>query len=223
MTREEYIDKRSQELATYRKCSPDEMKVIAAREWDKHHNKNKPRYFFTSDLHFGHFNILRYDNRPFATVAEMNKAIINNWNNEVTDMDTVFILGDISWESDHSTAELLKQLKGRKVLVRGNHDPLGPEVSAQLNEIHYGYHEVQDPETRTRLVLSHYPIHLYNGQRKGAIMLYGHVHCGLDEEVAQELLAITNARLGVNSVMINVGCMMWDYTPRTLSYMLKNR
>lgn len=226
LTKEQYIEQRSQELAKYRKCSPDDVRYIAEREWNKSHTKQayhrKGRFLFTSDLHFSHFNILRYDSRPFATIAEMNAYLINCWNKEVNDEDTVFILGDISWDTDHNTAKILKQLKGKKILVRGNHDPLGPEVSAQFAQIHHGYLEVQDPETRTRLVLSHYPIHFYNGQRKGAVMLYGHVHNGLDEDVAQEVAQIVRERLGVDFKMINVGCMLWDYTPRTLNYMLKH-
>ena len=62
-----------------------------------------PKIFFTSDLHFGHKNIIRFDNRPFSTVEEMDEALIRNWNAKVSDEDTVYVLGDISWYNDAKT------------------------------------------------------------------------------------------------------------------------
>lgn len=50
--------------------------------------------FYISDLHIGHENILRFDNRPFADVNEMNNKLIENWNARVRSDDTVYILGD---------------------------------------------------------------------------------------------------------------------------------
>lgn len=48
--------------------------------------------FFTSDLHLGHRNIIRLCNRPFATIEEMDEALIRNWNAKVTNGDTIYIL-----------------------------------------------------------------------------------------------------------------------------------
>ena len=52
--------------------------------------------YFTSDLHFGHKNIIRYDHRPFSSVQEMDAELIRRWNNKVKDEDLVYILGDVS-------------------------------------------------------------------------------------------------------------------------------
>ena len=51
--------------------------------------------YFTADTHFDHANIIRFCNRPFATVEEMNETLITNWNRKVHANDTVFIIGDM--------------------------------------------------------------------------------------------------------------------------------
>ena len=51
--------------------------------------------FFTADQHFGHFNIMRLSKRPFASLDEMNEAMIARWNAKVRDEDTIYILGDL--------------------------------------------------------------------------------------------------------------------------------
>ena len=54
------------------------------------------KIFYISDLHFGHDNIIKYDNRPFKNTKEMEEKIIENWNNTVDNDDTVYILGDVN-------------------------------------------------------------------------------------------------------------------------------
>ena len=56
--------------------------------------------FYISDLHIGHENILRFENRPFADINEMNNKIIENWNSRVCNGDTVYILGDFIWAKE---------------------------------------------------------------------------------------------------------------------------
>jgi calcineurin-like phosphoesterase family protein len=186
--------------------------------------KESKMFYFTADLHLGHDNVRLYDDRQFATTDEMDEKIIENWNARVTDNDTVFILGDVTWHDDETTAKLLRRLKGKKVLIEGNHDNKLKELSRkEFAEIHHSYWEVKDPETGRFVVMSHYPIHFYNRQRHGAVMLYGHVHNMLDYEVSKEVVELVNARLGLNSQIINVGCMLWDYTPRTLKELMKGK
>ena len=77
--------------------------------------------FFISDLHFSHANIINLANRPFKDVLEMNKTLIENWNNTVSKSDTVFILGDFCFGQASVWEKLLRQLNGNKVLILGNH------------------------------------------------------------------------------------------------------
>ena len=56
--------------------------------------------YFTSDPHYGHANIIRYCQRPYASVEAMDAALIANWNRVVTAEDTVYVLGDVSLSVD---------------------------------------------------------------------------------------------------------------------------
>ena len=82
------------------------------------------KIFVTSDLHFGHRNILKLGNgRPFATIEEHDEALIENWNKVVSTGDMVFILGDLSLRCDIAIVEAnLKRLNGQKHVISGNHD-----------------------------------------------------------------------------------------------------
>lgn len=78
--------------------------------------------YLISDTHFNHKNIIKYENRPFADVAEMNATLIENWNKTVTDDDFVIHLGDVALGSESQLKALVPQLKGHKILIKGNHD-----------------------------------------------------------------------------------------------------
>lgn len=127
--------------------------------------------FFTSDQHFGHKNILHLAKRPFKTVEEMDKSLIDNWNLIVQPNDTVYVLGDFMYKSKHTVEYYLDQLAGNKILVCGNHD--NEHVMMAFQEAHR-YLEIQ--EGKQLFVLFHYPILSWNKRGKGSIHLYGHVH-----------------------------------------------
>ena len=78
--------------------------------------------YYISDLHFGHANAIKFDARPFADVEEMDRVMIERWNETVCDDDVVYIVGDFCYRSGRSAAWYLSQLKGQKHLVVGNHD-----------------------------------------------------------------------------------------------------
>ena len=83
------------------------------------------RIFVTSDIHFYHKNIMKYcpeSRGHFSNVEEMNRAIIQNWNNKVSAQDQVYILGDVCFSSAKDAATMMNMLNGNKFLIRGNHD-----------------------------------------------------------------------------------------------------
>lgn len=82
--------------------------------------------WFTADPHFGHKNIIKYCQRPFRSVREMDEAIIERWNSVVSAEDTVWILGDYAMASPEPYLQYLHRMHGEKILVSGNHDKCSP-------------------------------------------------------------------------------------------------
>lgn len=79
--------------------------------------------WFTSDLHFGHENIIKFCDRPFPNVTMMNQELVWRWNALVEPEDTVFVLGDLALGSPFNESLLMaSMLVGKKFLVPGNHD-----------------------------------------------------------------------------------------------------
>lgn len=78
--------------------------------------------WFISDTHFSHKNIIKYAGRPYTTVEEMNKSLIDNWNQYVDTEDQVFFLGDFGLGDVEHLHSIYSQLKGHKICIRGNHD-----------------------------------------------------------------------------------------------------
>lgn len=78
--------------------------------------------YYIADMHFGHKNVLRFDKRPFADTDLMDEVLIHNWNEHVTDDDTVYVLGDAFWKNEENSVKIIQRLNGHKHLIRGNHD-----------------------------------------------------------------------------------------------------
>ena len=80
------------------------------------------KYFVIADTHFGHQNIIKYCNRPFASVEEMNEKMIKIWNETVSNNDVVLHLGDLYLGNKERCREIVSKLNGKKILILGNHD-----------------------------------------------------------------------------------------------------
>ena len=142
--------------------------------------------WFTSDQHFGHDKIRIYCDRPFKSVDEMNEAMIASWNSVVKPKDTVFQIGDFFISGVEEARRIRGRLNGKICLIRGNHDKTAEQMSDAFEWIK-DYHELKISDSDSddgfeRIVLSHYAFRVWNRSRKGAWHLYGHSHCGLDED-----------------------------------------
>jgi len=121
------------------------------------------------------------DTRPYLDVDEMNQALISNWNSVVSPEDTVYNLGDLSFSKLERTLEVLSQLNGHHILIRGNHDqPFFKQqnIDKCLNGGYLidikDYHELR--YNGEFIVMSHYSMRVWNHMHRGAYMLYGHSH-----------------------------------------------
>lgn len=138
---------------------------------------------FTSDTHWHHANVIRYSDRPYSSVEEMNKALIQNWNRQVDPADTVWHLGDLAFCQYPQLVQILKQLNGRKNLVLGNHDRVVEQnrdrlLSSGLVDSIQSYAELRSDE-HPFICLFHYGMRVWNKSHHGSIMLYGHSHGSL--------------------------------------------
>jgi calcineurin-like phosphoesterase family protein len=161
--------------------------------------------FFTSDTHFGDPRPLRVDRRPFASVAAMDAALIERWNETVAPADEVWHLGDFALGPPRPRlAELLAVLNGRKHLVIGNNDAAATLAQPAWTSVqHYAELDLDGK----KLVLCHYPFRTWNRMGQGVINLHGHSH----------------GRLKPVPRQYDVGVDVWEFRPVTLAVILGRR
>lgn len=138
--------------------------------------------YFVSDTHFGHFNVIKYSNRPFNNVDEMNESMINNWNQVVKPGDTVYHLGDFAFAKDYEIINILNSLNGQKHFIYGNHDkPIknNPKkfIGGKLFQSISDYKEISIGEQK--VIMFHYGMRVWNKSHYGSYMLHGHSHGSL--------------------------------------------
>ena len=182
------------------------------------------KVFFTSDLHFGHGNAIKFDDRPFESVEEMNAELIKRWNNKVSKGDLVYVLGDMIWKThDGKAADIIRQLNGQIILIKGNHDRfLHDSATKKLLAGIKDYDDIcvtLNDGTKRRCILSHFFMPFYNGHRYNAIHLHGHSHTSEEHKIELEIAKSLNDR-GFKNEIYNVGCMHWNYEPVTLDEIL---
>ena len=162
--------------------------------------------YYTADLHIGHGNIIRFCNRPFLTVDQMNKKLIENWNSVVTDKDDVYIIGDMFYRLIEELSVYLRKLKGRKHLIMGNHDKwIKKAGNKEYFETVTDYLDINDDGMR--VVLFHYPILEWNAINRGSYHVYGHIHNhrGNTFEVLKNMDKALNAGVYINGfIPVNI-------------------
>lgn len=142
--------------------------------------------WFTSDTHFGHKNILKHAKRPFATIDEMDEALIANWNARVQPSDDVYHLGDVALCSRGKLRDILERLHGNIHLIRGNHEETAdtlPENFVWTKD----YHELEVDDAdgfkgKRTIILMHYAMRVWNASHYGTWHLYGHSHGELPDD-----------------------------------------
>lgn len=130
--------------------------------------------WFSSDHHFGHANVIKHANRPFADVEEMDSEMIRRWNALVNPKDDVYYLGDFSFHKADKTLQILNQLKGNIFYIKGNHDKNFNAAIKERFEWTKDYAEVD--VNGQKIILCHYAFRVWNKSHYGSWNLYGHSH-----------------------------------------------
>ena len=151
--------------------------------------------WFTSDHHFGHKNIIKYCNRPFDSVEDMNRGLVSLWNETVAPEDTTYVIGDVFLCKTKLIRETINKLNGYKILIMGNHDKSPNVMKTLFDEVHYKYN--YNLPDGTPVVLQHHP-----NEERDYLQIHGHVHSG--EPVQRN--------------RINVCVDLHDYRPVSLQY-----
>jgi calcineurin-like phosphoesterase family protein len=128
--------------------------------------------WFTSDTHFDHANILKYTNRPWASVDEMNEGLIKNWNSVVRRGDVVYHLGDFAFRNHRIFAE---RLNGQIFLVEGSHDRMSSWDRKAFVCVGPQYIVKGEPD----IILCHYAMRVWPRSHYGTWHLFGHSHGSL--------------------------------------------
>lgn len=157
--------------------------------------------YVLADTHFGHANIIKYCNRPFKDVQEMDEALITNWNKVIKGDDKVYLLGDFIFGNRDYVRYILSRLNGYKVLVMGNHDfRVSKSVKFWMDA---GFNEVskQPIIIYDNIILQHQPMELMH-TNEDFYYIYGHVH---------------NSEFTGGKTSACVSAELLDYTPKRLS------
>lgn len=147
--------------------------------------KKKNNVFFTSDPHWGHFNVIKYCNRPFQSVEQMDNKLIADWNKVVGKNDIVYVLGDFTMlrmTSYQEVLDIIDQLNGTIHLVYGNHDHRQMwEAIAKLRpqRVVLEGDRIEIKVEGQDIALCHYAHQVWNRSHHGAFHLFGHSHNNL--------------------------------------------
>ena len=136
--------------------------------------------YITSDLHFGHKNIMKFCPVSRARfrddVSYMNEAMVKEWNDIVNPEDTVYILGDVAFMSGSDAGRIMNRLNGRKILIEGNHDRKTLQDTTFRSAFAEVHKYLDITYNGTKCVMFHYPIAEWDQMHRGSVHFHGHLH-----------------------------------------------
>lgn len=162
--------------------------------------------YFTADTHFRHYNILKYCNRPFTLIEEMDNVFIDNINRVVRPEDTLYHLGDFAFGRENDIIGIRSRINCRNIiLIYGNHDKTIRQMHFAVKRLFFrDCHELLEIKIGGQsITLCHYAMKVWNKSYYGAWMLYGHSHGSLPDDP--------------NSLSIDCGVDCHNYSPISFS------
>lgn len=191
-------------------------------------NSSEVNIFFTSDLHFGHKNIINFCNRPWKTTEEMDEALIANWNSVVGEKDIVFDLGDFAFATNSRWKDILQRLNGKHYLILGNHDVTrwpGDKTMELFDRVEQQMVIYIDNRC---IYLNHYPYLCYGGSWKNpeqaVWQLYGHLHLkpGTTGKDTPRVDISFPYQYDVGTDLNNYTPISWKEVKEKIEYQIKN-
>lgn len=167
---------------------------------------------YTSDLHFGHKNVIHFDHRPFLDVDEMDRFLIQMWNHRVSKADHVYIVGDLCYRNTQPEEWYLRQLQGHKHLIVGNHDNNLLNNEAALSYLESVDQMLYFNDNGRYVHICHYPMADWNHMHSGSYHVFGHIH-SIKSDVSEYMAKQERA--------LNAGCMINGYAPASLNEMIR--
>ncbi|TAT77155.1 metallophosphoesterase family protein [Rhizobium ruizarguesonis] len=171
------------------------------------------RKFYIADTHFQHNEIISSCRRPFLSADLMTEYMVNRWNEAVGDSDLVYHLGDfaVGLEDAARVASIFRRLRGRKILIYGNHDLRRGELHPTIASLAWDRPPAAALETTDgghRVFMSHYAHRSWPAAHYGSYHFFGHSHgnlpsCSRSRDVGVDLLDV-------------------DFTPRTFVELVKD-
>ena len=127
--------------------------------------------YLASDHHWFHKNIIKYANRHFSSVEEMDALMIDDWNKTISSKDTIYHLGDFAFGNKNQITELVSRLNGTKILIKGNHEKKSAKWYQEC-----GFNSVIDGGVilDDYYLLTHKPIHI--NELSPFVNIHGHTH-----------------------------------------------
>ena len=187
--------------------------------------KDRQKIWFVSDTHFGHVSILYFhplrreacgvtleelQSDKNSAIAKHDQWLINKWNETVRKQDTVYFLGDFCLKNKEYTENILRQLKGKKFLIRGNHDKSLNglenyfEWVGDIKEAKFTNNQFKfiDPNETFCVEMCHFPFLSWNRRPHGTCMVHGHSHGNANN---------VNELTGELRVDVGLDNQYWDY------------
>jgi calcineurin-like phosphoesterase family protein len=150
----------------------------------------KNRIWLSSDYHINHRNVLKYCDRQFDSIEEMDEAFVRNHNKVVRRNDLFFFLGDLTFHPA-AARKVLQKLNGRIHFIWGNHDKKIKKVGRELCEWTGGLKTIR--VDKKKITLCHYPLESWDGSHWGHFHFHGHCHATFPEKSNRLDIGIDNA------------------------------
>ena len=167
--------------------------------------------YFTADCHFGDKKVISHCRRPFSSLEKMHEVIVYNWNQRVRNEDVVYIVGDL-FSRCKNPYPLLKELRGEKILITGNHDSSWL-INADPDAFSFIGPMLEVEEDFGAFTICHYPMPIYAHSNRN-YMIHGHIHNETHSDIWPYLAK--------SERILNAGVDINHFRPVTFDELLEN-